>query len=76
MPPGVISVSGGKGSVGAHDAQVTRQGGSAGKITTGSVNPFPSLSWVGVGGTGGYTRDQPGSKGGNGCVVIVATYYE
>jgi len=71
-----ISVSGGKGGDGIHKEQRTGQGGSTGRITVGSVNPFPSISGKGVGGSGGYTRDQPGSKGSDGFVVIVVKYYE
>jgi len=74
--PGTIPVSGGNGGAGVHKEQRTGQGGKAGRITTGSVNPFPSISGAGVGGNGGYTQDQPGSKGGNGFAVIVVKYYE
>ena len=72
---GAVTASGWKGSEGIHNSQLTgNRGGSAGEITTGSINPFPSLSGVGVGGNGGYSKDQPGSDGKNGLVIILATY--
>jgi hypothetical protein len=67
------SIKGDKGKDGSQTVQVSPStGGSTGKLTVGSINPFGGET---SGGAGGYNTNS-GSKGSDGKVVIVITYFE
>ena len=72
--PGNQTTKGNSGANGTQDTNAAAPGGSTGILRVGSVNPFPFSSGVGQGGNGGWDKDQSGSSGGNGEVIIIIKY--